>query len=33
MRNGICAYDEKYGLYVKTSCHGKQTITQPRTVC
>jgi hypothetical protein len=23
MRNGICAYDEKYGLYVKTSCHGK----------
>jgi hypothetical protein len=22
LRNGICTYDEKYGLYVKTACHG-----------
>jgi hypothetical protein len=23
LRNNVCTYDEKYGLWVKTSCHGK----------
>jgi hypothetical protein len=23
LRNNVCTYDEKYGLWVKTSCHGE----------
>lgn len=28
-RNGMCTYDEKYGVWVKSSCHGTSTTLKP----